>query len=198
MAISRFKTSTLAQGLPKYQDVWDGVSAVLQGAFESISTATVGAGGSSAITFSSIPSTYTHLQLRCYHTNSNTSQGANLRINNDASGIYARHYIGGYGVATAQVGGAGDLTNISMYYFVGNPNSTTPQVEIIDFLDYKNTSKTKTVRALVGSGNSASGEMNLVTGLWNSTAAINRVDVLPTAGTFNQNSVFALYGIKGA
>ena len=29
MAISRFKTSTLAQGLPKYQDVWDGTTAVI-------------------------------------------------------------------------------------------------------------------------------------------------------------------------
>jgi hypothetical protein len=29
MAISRFKTSTLAQGLPKFQDLWDGVSVLL-------------------------------------------------------------------------------------------------------------------------------------------------------------------------
>ena len=32
--------------------------------YESIATTTVGAGGSSSISFTSIPSTYTHLQVR--------------------------------------------------------------------------------------------------------------------------------------
>ena len=32
--------------------------------YESIATVTVGSGGSSSLTFSSIPATYTHLQIR--------------------------------------------------------------------------------------------------------------------------------------
>jgi hypothetical protein len=34
--------------------------------FDSIATTTVGAGGASTITFSSIPSTYRHLQIRLF------------------------------------------------------------------------------------------------------------------------------------
>jgi len=166
--------------------------------YESISTVTVGAGGSSTITFSSIPSTYTHLQLRCFHTNSNNNQGANLRINNDSSASYARHYLGGYGTSSAISGGGASLTNISFYFFVGNANSSTPLIEIIDFFDYTNTSKRKTVKALVGTDGNGSGEVSLVSGVYYDYAAISRIDVYQPTGNFNQFSSFALYGIKGA
>ena len=40
-----------------------GVAAGAANSYESIATVTVGSGGSSTITFSSIPATFTHLQI---------------------------------------------------------------------------------------------------------------------------------------
>jgi hypothetical protein len=167
------------------------------GDYESIATVTVGSGGASTITFDNIAADWTHLQLRCFHLNGTANQGANLRINNDTGGNYARHYVGGEG-SVVVAGGSGSLSNISMYFFVGNSNASNPLVEIIDILDYANTNKTKTIRALVGVDNNGSGEVNLVSGFRNNTAAITRLDIVTTAGNFNQYSHFALYGIKGA
>ena len=49
----------------------------ITGSYESIATVTVGSGGSSYIEFTSIPGTYTHLQIRgiLRNTGSSSSQG---------------------------------------------------------------------------------------------------------------------------
>ena len=49
--------------------------------FESIQTVTVGSGGQSSISFSSIPSTYKHLQLRCFAAGAG-SQRFGIRFRN--------------------------------------------------------------------------------------------------------------------
>ncbi len=64
MAVSRVKTSSILQGFPKSRSLLAGNAYFQPTAYESIATTTVGAGGTSTITFSSIPSTYTHLQIR--------------------------------------------------------------------------------------------------------------------------------------
>ena len=46
--------------------------------YESIATVTVGAGGSSSISFTSIPSTYKHLQIRAITRDTGTSYINNL------------------------------------------------------------------------------------------------------------------------
>jgi hypothetical protein len=168
---------------------------LVAGDYESIATVTVGSGGSSTITFDNIAADWTHLQLRCFHLNGTANQGANLRINNDTGSNYARHYLGGDG-SGAGSGGAGSLSNISMYFFVGNSNASNPLVEIIDVLDYTNTNKTKTIRALVGVDNNGSGEVSLVSGFRNNTAAVTRLDIVTTSGNFNEHSTFSLYGIR--
>jgi hypothetical protein len=72
-------------------------------------------------------------------------------------------------------------------------------VTIIDFLDYSNTNKYKTTRALGGRDLNGSGGIALTSNLWQNTAAINTIVLNPDpSGSFVEYTQFALYGIKGA
>jgi hypothetical protein len=66
---------------------------------------------------------------------------------------------------------------------------------IVDILDYANTNKYKTLRALAGVDFNGSGRVGLTSGLWQSTSAINAITL--EGSSFVQYSSFALYGIKG-
>lgn len=205
MAISRFSNSSVANGFPKYQRFWDQSSVELTGAFESIATTTVGSGGSSTITFSSIPSTYTHLQIRALaRTNRNTSAGDfyAIRFNSDTGANYIiGHQLYG-NVTTAGSFFNGASGNQIYIERIPALNSTASVFggTVIDILDYRNTNKYKTTRALSGwDNNGANCEIHFASGAWMSTSAITSIEI--TSGTLNnfvQYSHFALYGIKGA
>ena len=73
--------------------------------YESIATVTVGSGGSSSIDFTSIPSTYTHLQLRmtarCTAQSGGNPTNVYLRFNSDSGSNYAWHQLAGNGSAAS-------------------------------------------------------------------------------------------------
>jgi hypothetical protein len=170
--------------------------------YESIASVTVGSGGSSIVTFSSIPSTYKHLQLRAFgHTNRSiggVADGTRFTFNSDSGNNYAGHTLQGTGAsASAFAEGASSIFS-TIYGLAGNNSSaSTFGTFITDILDYANTSKYKTLRALAGTDNNGSGTVFFSSGLWMSTSAINRIDLVPNAGTsFNEYSSFALYGIR--
>jgi len=73
-------------------------------------------------------------------------------------------------------------------------------VVVIDILDYANTNKYKTTRALAGLDiNAAGGFIALRSGNWRNTNAITTITLKPESSRiFAQYSQFALYGIKGA
>lgn len=163
-------------------------------AYESIATVTVGSGGSSTITFSSIPSTYTHLQIRAFTGTSTLNNSGAVYFNNDTTDAnYGQHNVQGNGSsALSGYNGGAWLINFS-------GNGTNFSSSIIDILDYTNTNKYKTSRNLNGYDANGSGGINLVSTLWKNTAAISRIDIKTnSAATFAQYSHFALYGIKGA
>jgi hypothetical protein len=166
------------------------------GAYDSIATTTVGSGGTSSITFSSIPSTYTHLQIRTMCLTSASATDVKAQFNGDTGSNYALHLFWGNGSAAS----AGAYT-AQTYAVAGITSITTanPAVGVVDILDYANTNKNTTVRTLTGSDtNGVGGFIFLESGLWLNTAAITSVTISPFSGTFNQYSSFALYGIKGA
>lgn len=177
------------------------------GSFESIATVTVGAGGSSSISFSSIPSTYKHLQIRYLaQTSRATYDGNYLKVNfnsDTGSNYYYGHQLEGDGAnAISWANGAGTaafierITNNQMgsSIFAGG---------ITDILDYADTNKYKTLRSLIGfdlngAPNSYSGRIDLASALWRSTSAINSITIAPgVSSNFTQYSHFALYGVKG-
>jgi hypothetical protein len=164
----------------------------LPSSFESIATALPSA--VSTITLSSIPATYKSLQLRFSVVMSFGGSSFSMIVNGNSSSSYASHYIAAYGTTVTASGGA----NLSaMYLFQLNGGlATYPNVGIVDFLDYANTSKNKTIKSSVGSNNNTSnGSIELSSGLWFAPNAINSITF--AVGTGTMTGSVALYGIKG-
>ena len=172
--------------------------------YESIATVTVGAGGSASISFTSIPSTYKHLQVRYIARDARATTGLDdmiLKFNAGASATYSWHRLVGDG-ATAGAAASPSQTQIVLSaagISRGGNTSGIFTAGVIDILDYQDTNKYKTVRSLYGGDLNGSGGIALSSGLWyGSTNAIASMDfTTETATNFSQYSSFALYGIKG-
>ena len=161
--------------------------------YESIATVTVGSGGTSAVTFTSIPATYTHLQVRALGKDASIYGAIFMRFNNDTASNYSRHGLYGDGSSPAAFGASG----APYMNLLSTPVSSGGfGVGVIDVLDYTNTNKYKTIRSLNGWDNNGSGLVMLVSGNWRDTSAISRIDILSDS-TIGEYSSFALYGIKG-
>lgn len=193
--IAKLSNSGGVKSLNRYVSALAGNATFVPGMYESIATVTVGAGGLTNITFSSIPQTYSHLQLRgiinqAYSSNDNGYAGIEI---NGASVNY-RHFLWGTGSAANAYS---DSANAVLNTFLSSTATTTFAPFVLDIFDYTNTSKVKTLRALTGWDNNGSGNIYQNSGLWNSTSAINSISLLGSNGNYRQFSQVALYGIKG-
>jgi len=172
------------------------------GDFESIATASVGSGGVADVEFTSIPATYTHLQLRVLSRTTRSGQNFNnvaLQINSDTGANYNAHLLRGDGSSAIS---DNDVSASSLIFNAQAAADATASVMgafVMDILDYANTNKYKTVRSLFGVDNNGSGLVGLMSGAWRSTSAITSIKLFSVAsGNLAQYSHFALYGIKGA
>jgi hypothetical protein len=172
--------------------------------YESIATVTVGSGGSASISFSSIPSTYEHLQLRFIVRSAAAANScaAFVRFNSDTSSNYfSYHEIFGDGsTAAAYAGAAGAQIQLDQFP-AANRISGVFGVGVLDILDYKSTNKNKTTRLLSGYDSNGAGSAVFASGLWkpSTIAAINTITITENNGNnFAQYSSFALYGSKGS
>jgi len=174
------------------------------GAYDSIATATVANGTTQTITFSSIPATYTHLQLR-YIIRTDRSDdyldAIGMRFNSDTGSNYYRHRFETENAGGA-VGGTSTGTD-AQYHFIGSSALCTSGVfasGVVDILDYANTSKNKTTKSLCGYMESTARNLIGFEGsMWNNTAAVNTIALKVNYGTYYAiGSTIALYGIKGA
>ena len=169
--------------------------------YESIATVTVGSGGSATITFSSIPSTYKHLQVRYIVKDTYTTVGdwVSFGISGNGTNTWREHYLNGDGVSAT----AGTIALGLISYAAPNSHSSLANcfgVGIIDILDYADTNKNKTFRVLNGldcNTNNTLGRVTLQSLLKVDTTAINSLTFTGDSN-FAQYSQFALYGIKGS
>jgi hypothetical protein len=163
--------------------------------YESIATGTI-SGGESAVTFSTLPSTFKHLQIRG-QTLSGSGWYNFIRFNSDTGSNYVRHALYGSGSA-AGANGATAQTGIRVGS-LWTPGATYPTNFIVDILDFNNSSKNKTVRILTGVDENGSGYITVGSGLWLNTNAITSISFgFEGTATFNSGSAVALYGIKEA
>ena len=165
--------------------------------FESIATVTVGSGGQSSISFTSIPSTYKHLQIRgISRLTTGNWQNVGMTFNSDTATNYSWHYLNG----DPNTAGAGASTNETNMLIAQIPAaSQTASVfngMVCDILDYTNTNKYKTTRSLSGTDANGSGTIFFWSGSWRNTNAITSIN-LSSTNNFAQYSSFALYGVRG-
>ena len=209
MSLRRFSTSNLSG--TKSSKVWDGET--FPGYFESIATVIVGSSNQTTVTFSNIPQSYTHLQIRAIaRSNRSGASGDYLKMqfNGDTSSLYYDHVLIGDGnSASASTSQAYYGTSTVAQVRLPVVHATTANqangfgASVTDILDYTNTNKFKVVRSLGGFEDNGAGNVNLFSGLWRSTSAITSIDITPNNGgsgstSFPQYSHFALYGIRGA
>lgn len=171
--------------------------------YESIATSTVSS-NTASVTFSSIPATYKHLQIRGLGRNSRTVDRVAsfaMQFNSDTGTNYFYHRL--YGDGSAAGGdGPGSATSSMIGIGVACDLNTAGifGAFVWDILDYANTSKYKTTKFLGGIDNnrtSDAGYSNLCGGLWNNTNAISSITLFPNVDLWVAGSTFALYGIKG-
>ena len=198
MPITSFKSGT------KSRSMLVGNSFFLPNSYESIATTTVGSGGSSTITFSSIPSTFTHLQLRYIARSAQVGNASSLilRFNSDTgSNYYAYHEI--YADGSTAAAYADSTATFSQVDQIPAANKTASVfgVGVIDLLDYTSTSKNKTIRFLDGWDSNGTGAVVFGSSLYkpSTIAAISTITITDAyAQNFVEYSQFALYGIKGS
>ena len=168
-----------------------------------VSLATINGSGST-LTFSSIPSIYTHLQIRASVQSGRTSNaydGFNIQLNSDTGSNYAYHQLFADNRPYIASGGASSQTSINVSNIAalyGTSNVTSALV--MDILDYTNTNKYKTVRILTGYDTNQSGIISggagIESGLWQSTSVINSITLFGAINGFTNKTQFALYGVK--
>jgi hypothetical protein len=168
-----------------------------QTAYESIATF-VASGGETSFQFTSIPQTYTHLQMRYYirGTDSGATSFSNIYLNgqaytttysghtvqSDGSVVGRNNIVSGGGIGNLFTPGAGATANV---FAAG----------IADVLDYTNTNKNKVVRVLHGHDAAGAGQIIFGGGQLLSTSTVTSMGIFNM--TFAAGSRLALYGIRG-
>ena len=164
------------------------------GDFESIATVTLGS--DSLPSFTSIPGTYQHLQLRCLMRMVDTTDAATsfyVRFNGDTGSNYTLHNLYGNGSSAAALGFASQTSGWAGYVAASN---TYYGVTVVDILDYADTSKNTTIRSFSGVDFNGSGRVALGSSAWLDTDAITSIETYAGGYNIRSGSTLALYGIK--
>lgn len=176
-----------------------GISGNLYAAsYESIATFTPS--GVANVTFTSIPQTYTHLQLRM------TGRGAvagvtytylKLRFNGVAGTSYSFHGTVSDGSTATSFGFTGQSYAEGNYLAASTATTNVQGAIVMDILDYTNTNKFTTVRSIGGTDNNGSGRIAISSSVFQDATAISQILVATPGGeNFDNGTTIALYGIK--
>ena len=193
-------------GSSAYSAASNSVTPVQPSAYTSIQSIT--ASGSTSITFSSIPQTYKHLELRWYALTTNATNGVvTMRFNSISSANYYSYYgqgTGSSGVANGRGSASGQTSiEICASQLGTGTTSINSYSGIANINNYTNTTRTKSVIWVAGRNGTdpanseiawGGGSVNPATS--GATAAISSLVILPT-NVSNMSGVFELYGIEG-
>ncbi|CAB4157891.1 hypothetical protein UFOVP688_55 [uncultured Caudovirales phage] len=168
------------------------------GDFESIATSTAGSAVPS-ISFTSIPQTYTHLQIRGIARSSNATNGdfIYVQFNTDTANNYTYHLLNSDGSSAISASGTSQAGAGAPRISAASDTANVFGAVVIDILDYANTNKNTTIRTIGGYDANGSGSSRLTSGVWLNTAAVTSIAIKSgNAGNLAQYSSFSLYGVK--
>lgn len=174
--------------------------------YTKIASVTVGAGGSSTIDFSSIPSTYTDLLFKLSlraDTNSGTYQQLSYRFNANTSSYAVRDIEGngsaaGSGNNTTNTPGEGGTWGRLTSTGINIPSTTASTFTSFDWYipNYTVAQYKSFGFEMTSENNATQAYQEISAGLWSNTTAINQVTITPFSGNFAQYSTATLYGIS--
>ena len=161
--------------------------------YEPISAQTLGT-ATAAISFTSIPQTYTDLFLVCNLGMATIDSSALITFNDDTANNYSETWLyeNGSPVSTRS-------SNRANIYMNANVGSSTA-VETLTTTNIQNYSNTTTYKTTLGRANRASTAgsyegVEAMVGLWRSTSAITKITITGQSNLI-VGSTFTLYGIK--
>jgi hypothetical protein len=142
----------------------------------------------SSVTFTGISQAYTDLVIVVNGTSS-TAMDSYVQVNGDTGSNYSFTRLYGTGSVAASDRGSSQ-TSIKAGNF-----STSPNANLIHFMNYSNTTTFKTM--LPRSGDAGTGSAVIASvGLWRNTSAITSITLFTLAANIAVGSTFSLYGIK--
>ena len=167
--------------------------------FIKIASVTVGSGGSSTITFSSIPSTYTDLCLKVSARDNRAGvldSEMYVTFNGGSSNLSSRSLYG----SGAAAGSTSSATQIPLTIVSAAATANTFSNGEMYVTNYASANNKSISIDSVDESNTASGVYAfLIAGLWSNSAAITSLTLTPFGGnSFVQYSTATLYGIKNS
>jgi hypothetical protein len=167
------------------------------GAFDLLETTTLTSSAAS-ISFTGLGSYatagYKHLQIRMIARNDNRT-GLRLKFNSDSGTNYAYHNLAGNGSVVS----SGSATSEAFIDLATYPTSTQTVgnygAVVCDVYDFASTVKNTTTRTLSGVADTSFNHIRLMSGLWNSLAAVTEIS-LGHNGTLLAGTRISIYGVK--
>ncbi len=171
---------------------------------EAIATVYLEANAAS-VTFSSIPQTYEHLQLRytlALDATSNTYQRLWLGDGSvDTGTTYSYHVMYAHDSTAGAWKGTGETNGIYLGQAAGNLDRAWTSPTIVDILDYaEDTNKNTTITVFNWDGGDSTSTADYLTfgsGVWDDTSAVDTIKIDNRYATnFLRGSEFSLYGLN--
>jgi hypothetical protein len=155
------------------------------------------AGGSSTISFTSIPSTYTDLVIKvsARATYAANFQDINIRFNGSATG-YSSRLLQGDGSAAASYNNSSSALVWGANSVSANATGNTFSNGEVYIPNYTSALNKSLSTDAVTENNATAAYIQLAAGLWSNTAAITSIEMYLGAGNYVQYSTFTLYGIS--
>lgn len=162
--------------------------------YKFIGSVTVGSGGASSMAFSSIPGTYTDLEVLVSGRTTGGGNGLDITFNSNTSN-YTNSTLQGNGSTASSYGTYNRLGGlINRAAEVANSFGST-KIYIPNYAGSNNKSYSADG---FSEDNSSTAYITLTGGLWSNTSAITSISLSPMDGSFVQHSTAYLYGISNA
>jgi len=165
-----------------------------------IQSIVVPSASSNVLSFTNIPQTFTHLEIRAFYANPTTTvQYVGVGFNSDSGNNYWAHELLGNG-SSASAASYLTRSNVFFDYEINQGSYSTNifSVGIMSILDYTNTNKIKVTRTICGFDGQSAGEVMITSGAWNNTAAIQSIQLNNNGYTLSAGTRFDLYGLTSS